>query len=1007
MDGGRSAAFGLRYQYLRTFEALLDAAEQPGRIDRCFVEGRTLPASDDDPAPEVVDYELTDDSGGTLQLVQVKATGQADRRLSESVVLKIFLELCRTPSEEYVLVTNCLLTKGIETLKSLLSSREPTRAIRTALKELVSRSPGTLRSLREVPDERVERLRSCRIVQDGRNDRQLREDLRTRLRQYRSANRSGSSYVASGLLLGYLLEEIFARAASPSEDALTVERIRQLLAVEAAVLAQALGRVDWGLPIGAPAPFRPDVLRQETITQLGSEFASGLVDRVAYHVLSGPSGIGKSSIAAAYSSEYADRYDRVIWVDAEAENSIQSSFQSVISSGLMTTTSPMSGSQGERESSSLHADVAMLLASYPGPWLAVFDNATDPALIEPWLPRVGRGHVLITTTNESGWIQFRRTQIGPMLNEEAVELVAHRFRRTPQQFDAEEHLQIESLVVTMEGWPLALEMACGYLISAGMTVTEIPTYLSVLRSALDRESLVPTGYPRTLVQAILLCIARIADKAALEALPKPCPAAMQMLVASAYLSARNIPLHFLWAASLIEPASVIEGGLRGPMIQLGGEYSALDALAVLKSESLVRTAGDDRDLGTASRIFPEAISSQLSLNEITQEIVRRRVEFEDPPSELLAQIAFHLQGWLSGFVDERDFGAAIVLQPHAAVLAKHAVHLQVDSPWVALLFGNSAVSLTAQGYWLDALNLFAQEREYLSRGYGSPKLEMKIASALAGCHLHLSSTVEEVAKELETALALASSILAEYVADEAAASTIYNLKSILSTLERHDSGENERLQRLRLALEQIIPGLPWATAGSDVRSGLTQLESLHEQWDEGRLDDEDLVKKCDSLLKAQQLPFEGRLLAVALIAEASSYASDWARSESALHELTGLVAQHHSGHSEVVLYGCNIGYVVAFVILSDRVGQNVYQFFQRLMELMEAAIAHAPNAMQEHGYRVSILRAFRAALEPDAATMSRFLNERLQYKADTLDTRANESGEILVSYTLRLVHRLS
>jgi hypothetical protein len=69
--GGQSAVWGLRYQYLRTLEALMDAVDEPGRgVVAVHVEG--LPR-DGERAPDGIDYELTDGSGHVMVAVQVKA----------------------------------------------------------------------------------------------------------------------------------------------------------------------------------------------------------------------------------------------------------------------------------------------------------------------------------------------------------------------------------------------------------------------------------------------------------------------------------------------------------------------------------------------------------------------------------------------------------------------------------------------------------------------------------------------------------------------------------------------------------------------------------------------------------------------------------------------------------------------------------------------------------------------------------------------------------------------
>lgn len=69
VDGGRNAAEGFLYQYIRTLEALLDAAEL-GSVGAVHVEGRR-PVTEEARA-ESIDYELTDHAGSTLVAVQVK-----------------------------------------------------------------------------------------------------------------------------------------------------------------------------------------------------------------------------------------------------------------------------------------------------------------------------------------------------------------------------------------------------------------------------------------------------------------------------------------------------------------------------------------------------------------------------------------------------------------------------------------------------------------------------------------------------------------------------------------------------------------------------------------------------------------------------------------------------------------------------------------------------------------------------------------------------------------------
>ena len=69
-DGGRNAYRGLRYQYLRTLEALMAAVEEPALgISAVHIEG--MPGRDGADR-DSVDYELSDANGRVVEAVQVK-----------------------------------------------------------------------------------------------------------------------------------------------------------------------------------------------------------------------------------------------------------------------------------------------------------------------------------------------------------------------------------------------------------------------------------------------------------------------------------------------------------------------------------------------------------------------------------------------------------------------------------------------------------------------------------------------------------------------------------------------------------------------------------------------------------------------------------------------------------------------------------------------------------------------------------------------------------------------
>ena len=85
-----------------------------------------------------------------------------------------------------------------------------------------------------------------------------------------------------------------------------------------------------------------------------------------------------------------------------------------------------------------------------------------------------------------------------------------------------------------------------------MGIGGIPDYLATLkvRSLDDRRSR-PAGYPRTLVEAIYLCLERIEGQS--QRPGDPAEVAASAIWFAAYLSGRRIPAHLLVTCVLMDP----------------------------------------------------------------------------------------------------------------------------------------------------------------------------------------------------------------------------------------------------------------------------------------------------------------------------------------------------------------------------------------------------------------------------------------------------------------------
>ncbi len=66
---------------------------------------------------------------------------------------------------------------------------------------------------------------------------------------------------------GYLVSEVFRRAADATEATMLVVRFRELLLEDGATVARALGRRDWGVVVG-PLPAVPEVRCADLLSQV-------------------------------------------------------------------------------------------------------------------------------------------------------------------------------------------------------------------------------------------------------------------------------------------------------------------------------------------------------------------------------------------------------------------------------------------------------------------------------------------------------------------------------------------------------------------------------------------------------------------------------------------------------------------------------------------------------------------------------------------------------------------
>ncbi|GLW73406.1 hypothetical protein Kpho02_57050 [Kitasatospora phosalacinea] len=753
LDGGRVAARGFQYQYLRTLEQLVTVLDEPG-IDCVRVEGP--PASEG--AVDQVDFDVVDLEGAVRLAAQVKSRA-AGGSMSAAVALGILLEMINGDHEAG---TYCLLTNGrpgpkSDQLDEILASTPGPQVLRDRLMELFRDAPQRRSQLEGLNENGLARLGRCRVEYDARDDGEIREQLRESLRTIRNHAHQGLGEKSAGLLTGYLISEILDRAADVSgrRASFSVAELRRLVLVDGETLARSIGMRDWGAMAG-PVPTVPDVDRPELLGRLLASFPLKKSQVTRRATMVGPSGIGKSSAATLFISARADAYDFVGWIDCETEYSTRASFQRAVAA--LNPNSP--AKQPEAQVEDLLQAVQRELGQLPGRWLLVCDNANSAREINPWIPKVG-GDALITTLNAASHLgNGDVVHVSVMGRGESVELLSRRLHLTE---DEREFWQpsLKRLAEELGDWPLALELGAGYLYSTGLGLDYTDHYLQELkvRSFSDEDS-VPPGYPRTLAAALNLCIDRLEARTRPEVLADSPSVALQMLFASAFLASHQMPTHLLLAAAIAD-IEALEPGHHGPVLVPTGTANLGEALRELYRFSLIK---NDLPLPPSYGESLPGAERTITVNTVSQALIRDRLNGHPALPGAMNQLTGHVERWLRGASELGELERVQILQSHAETLLGHIEKNGFTSERVALMYGNLASPYYLQGNALRAEELMLRELDHLARlqptnlalvaqtRFALATIFLQTQDISTAQHTRLTTTFDEAVRHLEYVL---------------------------------------------------------------------------------------------------------------------------------------------------------------------------------------------------------------------------------------------------------------
>ena len=434
-----------------------------------------------------------------------------------------------------------------------------------------------------------------------------------------------------------------------------------------------MGRPFWSVPHPRNAFFTG---RDEAV----AEVRKSLTRRrkaVLAQAIAGLGGIGKTQTAVEYAYRYRDKYQALLWLDAESPLALKA--------GCGELARRLHLPHPENDLDQAVLALKQWLATQPG-WLLIFDNADDPTTLHPFLPDAEHGHILVTSRAQDfqdlGIIH--PVQLGQWPVADATAFLLKRCGR--EDADAKERGAAAELARALDGLPLALEQAAAY-IAAGHGLT-FRRYLESYRSQglkrLEARRPALGRYPRSVVSTWA---------ANFDAVEKESPAAADVLRLSAFLAPDAIPFELLTGG-----ASELGPEVEAALSQAGDAPLDVDDLL--------------QRLGRFSLIHIDGDGETYSIHRLVQEVLKAAMD--DPTRRLWAERAVRAVSRAFPVADYANWPLCSRLLSHALAVVPWIEPDRMPSAEAGLLLGRV-------GSYLDGQAQYAEAEPLLPPGDGDPR----------------------------------------------------------------------------------------------------------------------------------------------------------------------------------------------------------------------------------------------------------------------------------------------
>jgi len=336
-------------------------------------------------------------------------------------------------------------------------------------------------------------------------------------------------------------DEAFAEIAR--EIRLALEAMQQLT-VGAPFLA--LPKI-WQIPYPRNPIFtgREDLLH--TLTGLLQTDHAAVLSQWQTQAISGLGGIGKTQLAVEYAYRTAHQYQEVFWVRAETRETLVSGYTTLAEALHLRE-------KDEQDQNRIIQAVRNWLQTHKG-WLLILDNADDLSLVEPLLPPVYGGRILLTTRAHTTGRFAHCIEIDTLTNAEGALLLLRRAGMLSAQGvlnTVEEHEMVLARQISelLGNLPLALDQAGAYIEETGCSLLSYRQQYEKRRAVLlARRGQLATDHPDSVATTWSLSFEKVELASSIAA---------QVLRLCAFLAPDAIPEELLVQALISGALSMVQ-----------------------------------------------------------------------------------------------------------------------------------------------------------------------------------------------------------------------------------------------------------------------------------------------------------------------------------------------------------------------------------------------------------------------------------------------------------------